>query len=294
MRPLTQSPAPTRQAPRSPAFSSVLCAVDGTHASFAAVAHAAALAGASARLTLLVVTASGSGSANFRSAAISPQRASSILERAARIAAQAGVSCERAIDTSGPPAAVILGHASSCDLLAIGAPARSPLGTVGAAVVRATLRSFETPLLLGRRGRAGTSLLDRVLIASDGTDSSEMLVAFTSSLLGDRVGELVLVNAVGSESHSQPHRIAAEERLLREAHKERVRLLVEPGNPASVILHAAEEQRATLVVLGSRRLSGIGAALGSVSRRVVRELPCTALVLPPERLRQNDAAGPAA
>lgn len=285
MRQQTEARSSEREAAPPVAFSQVLCAVDGTHASLAGVAQAAALAGEDAHLTLLAVTATGTGSSHFRSAAIGPLRVNKVLDRASRVAEQAGVSCEQVIDSSGPPAAVILERAISYDLLAIGAPMRSALGRFGGAVATATLRSFKTPLLLARPASPAASPMDRVLLASDGRESSERLVAFVSALLGDRAGEILLVHAVGHESRSQPHRIAAQGRLLSEAHAWRMRVLVEPGEAASVILHAAGTERASLIVIGSRRLSGVGAVLGSVSRRVVRALPCTALLLPPERLQ---------
>jgi nucleotide-binding universal stress UspA family protein len=55
---------------------------------------------------------------------------------------------------------------------------------------------------------------------------------------------------------------------------------IEPGRAAKVILKACDSEKAALVVLGSRRLSGLR-ALGSVSRRVVRDARCSVLLLPP-------------
>ena len=49
-----------------------------------------------------------------------------------------------------------------------------------------------------------------------------------------------------------------------------------------MILDAAEHTDAALVVMGSRRLSGVH-AFGSVSRRVVHDAPCSVLVIPPGR-----------
>jgi nucleotide-binding universal stress UspA family protein len=112
---------------RGPVFASVLCAVDGTLGSSAAVKQAAALAGPDGHLTLLAVTAV-TGSGAYRSAAISPTRAKRLLDDAAGIAEAAGVPSTLVVDPASPPSQVILDRAAQHDLLAMGAPATSWLG----------------------------------------------------------------------------------------------------------------------------------------------------------------------
>ena len=58
-------------------------------------------------------------------------------------------------------------------------------------------------------------------------------------------------------------------------------VLVEPGKPVEMILDAAQRISPVLLVLGSRRLGGLR-ALGSVSRKVVHDAPCSVLLLPPQ------------
>lgn len=276
------------QRPRSP-FGDVLCAVDGTKASLAAVEQAAQLAGPDGRMTLLAVT-SATGSGRFRAAAIGPVRVRRVLERATRIAEQAGVSCETEVDPGGPPSTVIVEKARHHDLLAIGAPARSGLGAFGGGVAVATLRTFTTPLLLARPDGSARPLAERILIATDGSDSSDRLVALAATLLPEASGA-ILLHAQGAESRSHPHRIRAQQETLQAALGERVELLVEPGDPCDMIVQAAERERASLVVIGSRRLAGLGSTLGSVSRRAVHALPCSVLVIPPEHLAEKPPAG---
>jgi len=58
-------------------------------------------------------------------------------------------------------------------------------------------------------------------------------------------------------------------------------LLLADGHPAHrTILHAAEEYGASLIVMGSRALTGVH-ALGSVSGRVAHTAPCSVLVMRP-------------
>jgi len=265
----------------APLFADVLCGVDGTRASLAAVSQAAQIAGPETRLTLLAVTSTGSGAPFFRSAAISSLRVRRVMDRAARVAEDAGVAYSREIDPGGPPSAVIVQRGGSHDLLAIGAPARTPLGGFGGGVATATLRSFTTPLLLARPATPGDIPLDRVLVASDGSESSDGLVALVAKLLASRGGEAVLVHALGAESQSQPHRIAAQQHVLAEACEGRVRVVTEPGDACELLTAVAKRERSTLAVLGSRGHAGLGSMLGSVSRRAVHALPCSALVVPP-------------
>ena len=84
-----------------------------------------------------------------------------------------------------------------------------------------------------------------------------------------------------------PRAIQAQARRLREELGDAGEPCIEPGRPRDVILAAAERADAALIVLGSRRLTGLR-ALGSVSRHIVHEAPCSVLVVPP-----GPAAGPA-
>src|SRR5439155_21216598 len=113
-----------RVAPAStaPSFADILCAIDGKEGGFSAVEHAAALAGTQGRLTFLAVTSFRSGGAR-RGPAIGPARVSEILERAGRIAREAGVPYTSEVDPGTPPARVILDWSERYDVLAIGAPA---------------------------------------------------------------------------------------------------------------------------------------------------------------------------
>lgn len=269
-------------------FRDVLCAVDGRKAGLAAVEQAAELAGPDGRLTLLAVTST-TGSGRFRAAAIGSVRVRRILERASRIAREAGVSCETEVDPGGPPSAVIVAKARGHQLLAIGAPARSGLAAFGGGVAVATLRSFTTPMLLARPLDPGRRLLDRILVATDGSEGSDRLVELAATLLPG-ASRAILLHAQGAESRSHPHRIRAQQETLRAVLGEHLELLVEPGDPSDTIVHTAERENASLVVIGSRRLAGLGATLGSVSRRAVHALSCSVLVIPPEHLAQSRPA----
>ena len=197
-----------------PVFASILCAVDGTRGSSAAVEQAAALAGADGHLTLLAVTAV-RGSGVHETAAISPTRAKRLLEHAAEVAAKAGVPSTLVVDPASPPSQVILERAAQHDLLAMGAPAMSWLGgmLIGGVTV-AALGSFATPLLTARSIPAGQDFARSIVVASDGLDGSDHLVDIALRLAQAKGTHVTLVHAIEVGARAQSDRIDEQARRL--------------------------------------------------------------------------------
>ena len=261
-------------------FTNILCAVDGTLTSTAAVEMAASLAGPDGHLTLLAVTAV-SGSGAYTTAAISPGRVDLLLGNAKRIADDAGVPSSSVVDPGGPPVEVILERASDHDLLAIGAPATSWLGgMLTGGVATTALSQFTTPMLFARRSFTGSLKGRQILVASDGEEGSDHIVDLAGRLGQSQGAQVTLVNALGAESKMNPRAIQAQARALQLALPNAGEPCIEPGKAWDVILDAAKHAETALVVIGSRRLSGLH-AFGSVSRHVVHDAPCSVLVIPP-------------
>ncbi len=261
-------------------FAHILCAVDGTRGSYAAVEQAAALAGSTGQLTLLTVTAVG-GSGAYKYAAVSPARAERILEHAANIARRAGISATKVIDPASPAAQVILDRAGDQDLLAIGAPVTSWLGGmfIGGVGVE-TMRSFTTPLLAARFAPHEHDFASRILVASDGLEGSDAVVELAGRLARSRDASVALVHASGVESKTAHRRIEHQARTLEAAVGAAIETQTVPDSAWKVIVEAAKGTKASLVVMGSRRLDGLR-SIGSVSRRVVHDGPCSVLLVPP-------------
>lgn len=258
-------------------FANALCAVDGTRGSYAAVEQAGRLVGPRGRLTLLTVTAVAGGGA-----AIGPNRAQRILDQAAALAGEAGVTATRLIDPGRPPDKVILGHAAGHALLAIGAPVTSWLGGMFVGGVGAkTIGSFSTPLLAARTAPGGPEqFARRILVASDGIDDSEQVVELAARLARSQGAEVTLLHAVGVESEAGSLPIERQARVLGSAIGGEVQSTIEAANAHEAILRAAASTKASLIVMGSRRRGGLH-AVGSVSRRVVHEARCSVLLVPP-------------
>ncbi|MFI4984634.1 MAG: universal stress protein [Solirubrobacterales bacterium] len=271
-------------------FAGVLCAIDGTTESLAAVEQAATLAGPNGHLTLLEVTSFEAEGA-YRSPAIAPLKAKSILDQAAAIAKAAGVSITSEVDPASPPASVVLDWAAERDLLAIGAPATSWFGGMfmGGVAVSAE-EEFTTPMLVARTMGSEPRFADRILIASDGLAGSDELVDLGGRLARAQGAGVILLHAIGLESKARRRRVEEQARRLELDIDDASQVRLEGGSARSMIVETASALGASLVVMGSRRLKGLR-VIGSVSRRVVHQGHCSVLLVPPERLRARATPG---
>ncbi len=267
-------------APSSPAlFADILCAVDGTRGSLAAVRQAAALLEEQGCLTLLAVTAV-EGSGRYRGAAIDPERVERVLDMASQLARQAGARCTRLADSAAPPAKTILAQAASHQLLAMGAPAMSWVGELFlGGVVSSALRSLPSPLLLARPAPPEQPFGRRIVVASDAEEGSDELVELASTLALRLGGGAMLVHAVGIESKARPHRIERQVHQLEAALADACEVHVEAGAAHEVIAQIARSAQASLIVIGGKRPDGLR-ALGSVSERIAHDASCSVLVMP--------------
>lgn len=142
----------------------------------------------------------------------------------------------------------------------------------------------------------------KTLIALDGSPASEQALDLACTLLAGKEAAVCLFHVIpgpliygyGEPIKGQPYepamaRAEAEAFLRRQAQHLRERGIgpritheVEIGEPAGLIVGAAERDGTDLIVLGSR---GLNVAerfmLGSVSSRVVTHAPCGVLVVHP-------------
>jgi nucleotide-binding universal stress UspA family protein len=285
----TEGQVPAAEA--APVFANVLCAIDGKEGGFSAVEHAAALSGSNGHLTFLAVTSYRSGGAH-RAPAIGPIRAAGILERAARVAHEAGLAYETEVDPRSPPARVILDWSAGYDLLALGAPASSwPARLLSVGVGNKALEGFTTPLLVARPLADGCRFGDRIVVASDGGEASHALVDLAVRVARARGSHVTLVHALGREPPLMRGRAQEQERTLEEQARTLARtcasgmseVVVKPGRAADVIKSAIAAADASLVIMGSRSRDAVR-AMGRVSRRVVHQARCSALLAPPEAI----------
>lgn len=279
MMDIDERSAPAETAAAARPFSDILCGVDGTVGSEAAVDVASHLA-RGGQLTLLAVTGE-VGSGMFAAADLSPGRAEHVLEHDRERLQARGIEVRTELVRDRELLDAILERARSHDLLVLGAPPMSRIGglMIGGVAVEAMGR-FTAPMLLARRSYEGSPAGRPILIASDGQEGSQRVVELAGQLAAAQGAHLTLVHAVGQESKVSHRRIEAQQRELEKRLPDGVSVRVEPGRAADVILRAEREIAPWLIVMGSRRLHGLS-SLGSVSRHVVHESSASVLLVAP-------------
>jgi nucleotide-binding universal stress UspA family protein len=267
--------APTltaRPSPEGPLFANVLCGVDGTRSSYAAVSQAAALAGPGATLTLLVVTAAAGA---MHGAVVGEKRTETILDHARLLASEQGVESATRVDDGPSAVDALIAATRTHDLLAIGAP--TVLRFVPGSVALAALHTCSTPLLLARRMPAATAFMKQIVVASDGAEDSDRVVELACRLARRNEARLTLVHAHGSTDHSRSDRLESQMRTV-EAEGHEIRTALERAR--RLIVDTAVDLDASLVVLGTRR-PPTHRPFGSVSEYVLRHVRCSVLAVPP-------------
>jgi len=139
-------------------------------------------------------------------------------------------------------------------------------------------------LLIARRPPAGSRYGRADHRRERRASESHDLIDFAGKLARQRQASLILLHAAGSESASHPARVAAQGRRIHSALGDRSVVCVAAGHAHEVIVEKATPENVSLIVMSSRRLSGLRAQ-GSVGERVVQEAPCSVLVVRPEILR---------
>ena len=233
---------------RAPLFRRILCGVDGSPAAREAVVQAAALARPGSRIELMAVSCE-RGSGPNAQALLSHARAAEALDAAAKLADRPGIEVISTHRCEGSAAHALLAEAPRHDLLVLGSHGNSRAEGImfGSTVTRA-VHAAHLPVLVARRAPSDAPFPTRVLVGAEGSENAEAAVAAATEIA--RVfGSRVTLLGVGREAHR---------RLVEEAARE----------------------HASLIIVGSRALSGVR-ALASTSERVAHEAPCSVLVLRP-------------
>ncbi len=180
------------------------------------------------------------------------------------------------VDRSADAALVVVGYRGK------GRVGRFVLGSVASAVVT----HAAAPVVVVRGDDSGqVRRVGPIVVGVDGSPGSEDAVRFAMSAAPAHGYQVVAVHA--REQGSLPGGLAALSPALSEGRAQypavRVREVVEPGDAVELVV--AEARDAALVIVGSRGHGGLaGMLLGSVSRGVIDQAPCSVMVM-------RDAAG---
>jgi nucleotide-binding universal stress UspA family protein len=266
--------APRRQAP----FPRILCAVDGSRGAQEAAAAALALAaGGDVQLTFLCVT-DVAGFGPTRMASLGPRSAEQAVAEARRRARDAGLNAAGLVRHSADPRRAILEEAEQYDLLVMGAHGHHrAAGIVLGDAAALALHTSAVPVLLARPAPYGTTFPHSILLASDGTPAMARAVALTGALARRHDARVTLAYAGDGDGTTRDELTDEFLRLLEAIGVEPVCEQLD-GHAPGAIAELARSLPASLVVTGSRGLSGVR-ALASVSERTGMIAPCSVLVV---------------
>jgi nucleotide-binding universal stress UspA family protein len=250
-------------------FPRILCALDGSRESRLALHQALVLADPGGVVRVVAVAESGFDRTYLEEAL----RAARLLGR------RAGVPVTTAVIEARDARRAILEATEGHSLLALGTRGRSRAEAIvlgGTAAL--ALHASPIPVLVARPTPDWRAVGEHVLLATDGTPGTRG-VAEIAGAIAARAGGIATLLHVGDRGRTEAHRELALEALdIGDATGAEPTLLFAPGRPVDVIVDAAREHGATLVVVGSRALGGLR-ALTSVSERVGASAPCSVLAL---------------
>lgn len=263
----------------SPVFGSILCGVDGGRASLEAARQAAILARDGAALSYVAVTWE-TGVGATAQAALGHWRAQEGLRRVRDAARELGVAASIVEDQAQNAATRLIELAASHDLLVVGIPGHSRGGgiMIGSTASAAVHRS-PVPVLVARRPPGPRDFPGSILVAVDGTPSSHAATELAARLARRHDARVALVATPDRDSEHR-HAIAEDAAAILAATGTEPVILDEHGPPHRAVAAGAAELGVSLVVTGSRGLTGIS-ALRSVSERIAHAAPCSVLVVRP-------------
>jgi nucleotide-binding universal stress UspA family protein len=260
-------------------FRCVICGVDGTDESRAAVAQVGRLieaSGGESRVVLVSVWNTGASVAVGWSPAIArtgsfPQEELRAAVDAVRPLLPASAAVETVI-VEGPPGPMMLTEAGrhQATLVAVGShDHRRISGILLGSVAAQLLHEAPCPVLMARGG-AGDRFPARVAVGADGSEESARAVHAAAAIAKACGAELEAVVATGGGTPDP----AAVRSALDAAAGPDTPLRMESDSPVDALSRLDPD----LLVVGSRGLQGIR-SLGSVSERVAHEARCSVLVV---------------
>jgi nucleotide-binding universal stress UspA family protein len=262
------------------AFRRIVCGVDGSRSSFEATRQAATLASPGTILELVAVAHEWGAGLNA-SATLTRSRARRALDQAARELRGSPARIETRLVSGHPPYEALTRESEGADLLVVARHSKSRLG--GMAIGRTTTNLVHrsgVPLLIAVAPPQGRSFPGRILVAADGPGNPEQAVRLAGLIARGSGSDITLLRLAWSR-HGQRPEMASAVAHLTELGVEPVEILM-GGIPRRQISAVARSERASLVVVGSRGLTGLR-AVDSTSERVAHEAPCSVLVVRPSR-----------
>ena len=198
------------------------------------------------------------------------------LERAWGSARAAGVATVAVLRHGDDTRQVIFDEARAFDLLVLGTHGhRHAAGFLLGTTPVAALHRSPVPVLVARLARSPFPA--QILLATDGSPAMAPTVEVTAAL-ARRHGARVTLLHVNHGDDATRYELAQETAALYATTGAEPAVVELEGHAPSRIADVAREVGASLVITGSRRLSGVR-ALASVSERTGVIAPCSVLVI---------------
>jgi nucleotide-binding universal stress UspA family protein len=271
------SPTDSARTHVGPTFASIVCGIDGSRPSQEAARQAALLTDPGAVLAYVAVSWETGRGLNAQ-ATMTHEHAREYLSDALADARALGVSAVVLDEHAEDAGRRLIEFSDKQDLLVVGIHGRSRLGGIMVGNVATTaLHRAHIPVLVARRPPDGVEFPARIVLASDGTPTSDAAVELAARIATRHESQ---VGLIGARDHEAPFRpgLAEHAAQIQAATGSEPVMLDAPGAPHHAVAAAARDFEASLVVTGSRALSGV-ASLRSVSERIAHAAPCSVLVV---------------
>jgi nucleotide-binding universal stress UspA family protein len=154
-----------------------------------------------------------------------------------------------------------------------------PQGILIGSVTTGLLHRARTPVLVARAAPGARPFPREILVASDGSPASSEAVRLAAAIARRHRARVTHLHT-GSVDADRRRVLDEETALLTEATGAAPATLTEDAPAQKAIADEARERGCSLVLIGSRGLSGIS-SLGSVSEKVGHGAPCSVLVAHP-------------
>jgi nucleotide-binding universal stress UspA family protein len=261
-----------------PTFGSILCGVNGSRPSKEAVQQAALLADPGSALTYVAVSCEW-GTGVGAVATLTHAHAHEYLEAARMAAREMLVDAALVDEHADNVARRLLELAAEHDLLAIGMTGHSRAGgIVTGSVATAVVHRCPIPVLVARRPPEGVEFPARIVLASDGTPTSDAAADLTARIAAHHGSHVAIVAVRDGAAPFAPGLVEHAAQIAAATGTEPQRVELQPGPPHRGVASVARELTASLVVTGSRGLSGVP-AVRSVSERIAHAANCSVLVV---------------
>ena len=121
-------------------------------------------------------------------------------------------------------------------------------------------------------------MFSKIVVGTDGSETAARAVARAVDLASGFDAELVVVNVHGPRDEARGRRVIEEVEKLHGG-SARIRGVLRSGHPADALADVAEEEKADLIVVGNKGMTGVSRFLGSVPNSISHHAPTHVLIV---------------